>query len=282
MRALVMSGGGSLGAYQVGVAKYLASRGYDFDLFVGISVGAINAAHLAMFPSFEIGVARLEELWRKLTTGDVHKRWFPLGYVHALWKLGARNTSPLHDLIAKEFDAGRLCKGLVVGAVAIETGEYRTFDERHPEIDQGVLASSALPVFLEAVKLDGLTWVDGGARNVTPLADAIKRGADEIVVVTTFNDDSPKADPPRNVIGVGLATFQAMLHEIMMNDIKQAKRVNELKEAGSARQYPQFKRVQITLIQPSVGLNADAMAWDPAVTAKLIEQGVRDAREVLG
>lgn len=282
MKALVLSGGGSLGAFQVGVIKYLASRGESFDLFVGISVGAINAAHLAMFPSFQMGAERLVRLWRPLKTGDVHKRWFPFGYLHALWKLGARSTSPLRELIDRELDPARLCKGLVVGAVATETGEYRTWDETYPEIGSAVLASCSLPVFLEAQRLDGLTWVDGGARNVTPLADAIDRGATEIVVVTTFNDSPPKADPPGNALSVGLATFQAMLYEIMMNDIKRAKRVNDLIEAGAANQFRQYKRVGITMVQPIVGLDADAMKWDPATTARLIDQGVSDAREVLG
>lgn len=279
MRALVLSGGGSLGAFQVGVIKYLASQGDSFDLFVGISVGAINAAHLAMFPSFTIGAARLVELWGPLTTASIHKRWFPFGYAHALWKLGARNTSPLRELIDRELNPERLRKGLVVGAVAVETGEYRTFDERHPEIARAVMASCSLPVFLEAVKLDGLTWVDGGARNVTPLKDAIDHGADEIVVVTTFNGTPPSADPPSNVIGVGLGTFQAMLYEIMVNDIKHAKRVNELIKATG---YGSKKRVSIELVQPIDGLDVDAMEWDPATTAKLIDQGYHDAKEVLG
>ena len=280
MRALVMSGGGSLGAFQVGVIKYLASRGDSIDLFVGISVGAINAAHLAMFPSFMIGAARLVELWGPLKTEHVHKRWFPFGYAHALWKLGARDTSPLRELVDREFNPERLCKGLTVGAVAIETGEYRTWTEKDPEnIQRAVVASSALPVFLEAQRIDGYTWVDGGARNVTPLKDAIDRGADEIVVVTTFNGTPPDAETPSNVIGVGLGTFQAMLYEIMVNDIKHASRVNELIRLGSGGDR---RSVEIRLIQPIEGLDTDAMEWDPATTAKLIDQGYHDAKEVLG
>lgn len=287
MRALVLSGGGSLGAFQVGVIKYLASYGYSFDLFVGISVGAINAAHLAMFPSFEIGAARLVELWGPLKTEHIHKRWFPFGYAHALWELGARNTSPLRELIDREFDVERIRKAcdlprLVVGAVAIETGEYRIFDERHPEIARAVMASCSLPVFLEAVKIDGLTWVDGGARNVTPLKDAIDRGADEIVIVTTFNETPPSADPPSNVIGVGLGTFQAMLYEIMMNDIKHARLVNDLIGFAGRPDLDNKRAVSIELVQPIDRLDVDAMEWDPATTAKLIDQGYHDAKEVLG
>lgn len=284
MKALVLSGGGSLGAFQVGVIKYLASYGHSFDLFVGISVGAINAAHLAMFPSFEIGAARLVELWSPLTTGHIHRRWFPFGYLHALWKLGARNTSPLREIVERELNPERLRKGLVVGAVAIETGEYRTWTEKDPKnIQRAVVASSALPVFLEAQRIDGLTWVDGGARNVTPLKDAIDRGADEIVVVTTFPYGKPSVvKTPSNVIGVGLGTFQAMLYEIMVNDIKHASLVNELIKAGARDQFPQYKPVAIDLVQPIEALDADPMEWDPAATARMIEQGYNDAKEYLG
>src|SRR3954469_2870650 len=63
--AIVLSGGGSLGAVQVGALRALLESGVQPDLFVGCSVGALNAAFLATDPTVD-QVGRLERLWRSL------------------------------------------------------------------------------------------------------------------------------------------------------------------------------------------------------------------------
>src|SRR3954465_14923946 len=68
--AFVLSGGGNLGAVQVGMLQALADRGVVPDILVGTSVGAINAAFLAAGPS----PARVEELaaiWAQTRRRDV-------------------------------------------------------------------------------------------------------------------------------------------------------------------------------------------------------------------
>ena len=56
---LVLEGGGSKGAYQVGVLKALLENGYRFDAVTGTSIGALNGA----IPAQE-GPDTLEEIWR--------------------------------------------------------------------------------------------------------------------------------------------------------------------------------------------------------------------------
>lgn len=70
-RALVLSGGGARGAYQVGVLKALAAAqpagSQPFSILTGVSVGALNASVLATEPDdFPAGVAKLETIWRAL------------------------------------------------------------------------------------------------------------------------------------------------------------------------------------------------------------------------
>ena len=60
--AFVLSGGGSLGSMQVGCLEVLLEQGLVPDLIVGTSVGAINGAWLAKYPTLE-GVARLKKMW---------------------------------------------------------------------------------------------------------------------------------------------------------------------------------------------------------------------------
>src|SRR4051794_5891586 len=68
--AVVLSGGGSLGAVQVGALQALFAAGIQPDLFVGCSVGALNAAFVAAEPSSD-QLERLEGLWRGLDRAQV-------------------------------------------------------------------------------------------------------------------------------------------------------------------------------------------------------------------
>lgn len=63
---LVLSGGGAKGAYQVGVLKALQEYGIRIDVISGASIGALNGAILCAAPSLDIGIERLEEVWKKL------------------------------------------------------------------------------------------------------------------------------------------------------------------------------------------------------------------------
>src|SRR5262245_21423263 len=78
--ALVLSGGGARGAYQVGVLHGLAELGIlppgpsPFDIVVGSSAGAINATALAAYAdAFHEGVSRLERVWREIRPSDVFR-----------------------------------------------------------------------------------------------------------------------------------------------------------------------------------------------------------------
>lgn len=87
---LVFSGGGARGAYEVGVAKYLAEHNYEPSAYSGASIGALNAVLLGTAPTFREGVARLEQIWRSIQQEEIVKvdpGAFALVMLHAL---GAR------------------------------------------------------------------------------------------------------------------------------------------------------------------------------------------------
>src|SRR5437764_15272805 len=84
--AVVFSGGGSLGAAQVGALQALYEAGIVPDVVVGCSVGALNAAYLAVDPTAE-RVRSLEELWRRMDRADV----FPGGRFSVARKLAGRD-----------------------------------------------------------------------------------------------------------------------------------------------------------------------------------------------
>lgn len=63
---LVLSGGGAIGAYQVGILKALLELGVQIDMISGASIGALNGAILASAPSLQEGVRRMEDVWTSL------------------------------------------------------------------------------------------------------------------------------------------------------------------------------------------------------------------------
>jgi predicted acylesterase/phospholipase RssA len=65
-RALVLSGGGALGAYEAGVIKGLFDRGEDFEVICGTSIGALNGSFVA-----QNKLAELEATWRGIAARNV-------------------------------------------------------------------------------------------------------------------------------------------------------------------------------------------------------------------
>jgi len=70
--AVVLSGGGAKGAYQVGVLKALRERGVVPDIYCGTSVGAFNGGMLASGRTLD----EVEALWRGLRRSDVFTELF--------------------------------------------------------------------------------------------------------------------------------------------------------------------------------------------------------------
>jgi NTE family protein len=71
--AFVLSGGGSLGAVQVGMLQALAERDVRPDLLIGTSAGALNAAYVAGHGTGRPALEDLAAIWRGLRRQD----WFP-------------------------------------------------------------------------------------------------------------------------------------------------------------------------------------------------------------
>jgi len=73
--ALVLSGGGALGAYEVGVLKVLERVGLVPSLVVGVSIGAVNAT---AWLAHGLRTAPLEATWRRLRAAAIGMRWVTL------------------------------------------------------------------------------------------------------------------------------------------------------------------------------------------------------------
>ena len=106
--AIVLAGGGSLGAVQVGMLKALARQRIVPDFVVGASVGAINGAYFAVEPNEE-GVTRLERVWSRLHRADI----FPFSPLNSLLAIVGRRdhlVTPalLRSLVESELQCQKL------------------------------------------------------------------------------------------------------------------------------------------------------------------------------
>ena len=232
--AIVLSGGGAKGAFQVGVLEELiVNRGVQVDIAVGTSTGSIQALAVA-----QDDIPKLVQFWSSLRkNSDIYVKR-PLGVASAL--LGSKSiykANGLKQLLEEAADDERLRstgKKLRLGVVNLGTGLFRTIDETVPGIHNWVYASCAMPVFFEPLKTraaDGTEeqWVDGGVRDVTPLGSAMELNPRGIIVVRA----SPKPQPGRvqtyeDLIKIGLRAVGILQSEVSMNDLANATLINDM------------------------------------------------------
>jgi NTE family protein len=274
MKILCMSGGGSRGANSAGVIKHLiGDLETKYDGFAGISVGSINSAGLSMFKSGEEKEASkfLLDMWTSLDPKQVYKRWFPLGKIQALWNNSLYDSRPLGKFLNKHLDKEKIKssgKKLRMGAVSLNTGGYKVFDENYEDLVGAIMASSAFPMAFCPVELEGQLWLDGGLREVIPLQAAIDMGATEIDIITTGPLRS-KLDFPKKpgFADVGLRTIDLMSDEIVLNDIYEAIE----NDSG----------IKFRIFKPSEHL-PDSLDFSQENIQYMIKKGYEDARKITG
>lgn len=181
--ALVLTGGGSLGAVQVGMLRELRSSGVEPDLIVGVSAGALNGAFLAEDPGAGT-LDRMVELWSRVTTREI----LGLSWRSLLAIVGMRDhiadSRGLRALLARELrsqEFAQLQIPLHVISADLTTGESVVLSDG--SLPEAILASTAIPGVFAPVFRDGRSLVDGAVAAETPISVAIRLGADRLFVL---------------------------------------------------------------------------------------------------
>jgi NTE family protein len=197
--AIVLQGGGALGAYEYGVlqALYEQRPGFEPVAIAGISIGAITAAVLGGAKTDPI--AALDALWReKLTVPAVPVPWPPAPFDQSLalwgnpgmywpqaglwttpWLLTSiYDTAPLRQTLADLVDPLRLnadAPRVIVGAINVATGLMEFFGGGQPGglTFEHVAASGSLPPSFPMTTIGRHRYWDGGLFSNTPLSPAI-------------------------------------------------------------------------------------------------------------
>jgi NTE family protein len=226
--ALVMQGGGALGAYEWGAVTRLCEEGFHPVAVVGVSIGAVNAAAIAGARGGDI-CASLERLWGRLMmptpwfvpefmaetlSAFGHPAMFSLktDYHTFPWWTAYCDVSPLRRTLLDICDFDQINDPghmrFAVTATEIATGQLHHFCNTRPErriTPDHVLASGALPPGFPMAVVDGKAYWDGGVFDNTPVRPLFELlHADElddvpIVLINLFPDDA--AEPiPRNML----------------------------------------------------------------------------------
>jgi NTE family protein len=287
--ALVLSGGGAKGAFQVGAVKYAhEQRGYQWDVIAGVSVGALNGTMLAMRRE-----ERLEEIWSSLTRSQIYTGSLNLWAGLRLW-LGARSIyshEPLWRLIDREIDPRQVQIDLRIGTVSLRTGEYVLFRPTDRGFKKAVLASTAIPLIWPPVDVSAgrKDMVDGGMRNVSPLGDVLDTEPDQVIIVNCDPRRPPVTNRPlANALEIGRVALEVAVHETLVSDLREFLRINHMvrdaasygvtlyKEDGTP-----FKYYDYTIIEPDDSLG-DILDFSRESLDRRMQAGWDKAARVLG
>ena len=287
-RALVLSGGGSKGAFQLGALEVLRDNGFTYDCVAGVSVGALNGTMVA-----SDRLERLGQIWRTIKREDVYRGEWPWVLFNVLaGRKGLYDNTPLLELIRREVDPEAIDIPLEVGVVKLESGNYLPIRPQSSRFEELVFASTIIPVIWPPYELGGESFVDGGLRNITPLADVIGHNPRRIVIITTEPRDKPPATMRlSNIIDIAQRSLDILLDETFQNDIRTFLRINRLvkqaEEAGltlrdaNGRPYRFYEHLIIEPEEPlGSGLDFDRVRLNDwivqgraAAEAALEEQG---------
>jgi NTE family protein len=198
--AFVFSGGGNLGAIQVGQVLALLERGIVPDAVIGCSVGALNAAAIAAEPTVDQAV-RLATLWKGLQREDIfpttRRGRGPWLYIRngasAYADDGLRRLIHKWTASAKRFEdfTARLC----VVATSMRSGLEHWFESG--DVTLPLLASTALPGAFPPVEIEGDTYIDGGVVNNIPISKAFELNAKRVYVLDVGNHEEERPAPKR-------------------------------------------------------------------------------------
>lgn len=270
MRAFVLGGGGARGAMQVGALRALLEEGIRPDMWVGTSIGALNAAYLAVRGFTLQSLSGLEQAWYIAAELDLLPDSYLWLTVRSLFQRGGSGGEHrirrffVDQGLDPDFRFGQI-KGppLIVVAADLAAGcavLYGTDPDQ--SVLEGVLASSAIPPWVRPLRQDDHLLMDGGLVSNVPIEPAMAQGAVEIVAldVTDRRPVGPSAG------GVGPFFYQ-LVHTLG------ERQVEVEKQLAAARCVP----VHHVRLLPELPV----AVWEFPIAPPLIERGYQLMRVYL-
>ena len=244
MKALVVSGGGSKGAFGGGVAQYLIEEEKkEYDLLIGTSTGSL----LVPFISIK-KMDKLKEAYTTVTQKDIFyinpfkvknkngSLKVGINFKNVIWNVlfrrkksfgDAKNLKKLIHKFLNEKDfrtiksSGRevIC---TTTNMTLGVSEYKSSAEYgYGDFCDWMFASSTVPPFMGVVEKDGYEYADGAILEHAAIQEAINRGATEIDIIILRKEETEL--PPeiiRNAFHYIFRTIDLMMLEIGKSDVQ--------------------------------------------------------------
>ncbi|MBD1261303.1 patatin-like phospholipase family protein [Maribacter polysiphoniae] len=248
MRAMVISGGGSKGAFAGGVAEYLMKGlNHSYDLFLGTSTGSLLISHLALQK-----IEKIKEVYTSVNQNSIFSNCpFVIQKKHGVETIGIDHWNVLKNFYrgSKTFGESKNLLKLIkntlteeefhmlkngpkdivatVSNLSMNQVEYKSINDfNYEEFCEWIWISCNYTPFMSLVRKNGCEYADGGLGSMVPIEEAIKRGATEIDAIilqtetTMFN-----RLPSKNAFALLTSMFAFMLDRIEGQNIRIGKYV---------------------------------------------------------
>jgi|TARA_R110000868_G_scaffold29420_6_gene109411 NTE family protein len=248
MRALVISGGGSKGAFAGGVAQYLMQEmNHKYDLFLGTSTGSLLISHLALQK-----IEKIREVYTSVSQNDIFSNCpFVIKKKYGIETIGVHHLNVMKNFFRgsktfgesynllelikntislEEFEVlknGLLDIVVTVSNLSLNQVEYKSINNcTYEEFCEWIWVSCNYTPFMSLVKKNGCEYADGGLGSMVPIEEAIRRGAtvvDAIILQTEVTQLNRM--PSKNVFSLLTSMFAFMLDRIEQQNIRIGKYV---------------------------------------------------------
>lgn len=290
MRALVISGGGSKGAFAGGVAQFLIeNKKHEYDLFLGTSTGSLLIPHLAL--------GNIDKIYDIYTNVDMHKIFnvnpFIIKTRNGVDIVTINHFSVLRQLFRKkrtfgesknllklikaslpveEFNELKFSKKDVIVTVTNISNnetEYKSIkDFTYDEFCEWIWISGNYIPFMSLVKRNDCEYGDGGFSSLVPIQEAIHRGATEIDVVILETETNIK----NQVIGKNPFSLLIDLFRITLEQV-------EKQNITIGKLMARNKEVKLNLYYTPIKLTNNALIFDKDKMKEWWENGYKYAQE---
>lgn len=203
MTGLVLAGGGAKGAFHIGVVKAFLEKGYEFDGFVGTSMGAVNAAILAQ-GDFEKALDLWSNISMETLFDEDEKTLLEIGNIKLSTDLFSNIKKSLKKIIASQGIDTTKMKAFIsewldedklrasakdFGLVTVSINERKPYELYIEDIPEGqlknyIMASACYPGFKSEI-INEKPFIDGALYDNSPVNMLIRKGYNEIIEVRT-------------------------------------------------------------------------------------------------
>ena len=290
MRALVISGGGSKGAFAGGVAQYLIEEEKrQYDMFLGTSTGSLIVPYLAVND-----IPKVYNLFTNVTQRDIfsvspfvqrkkgNREYVSINFINSIWQFinkkrtfgesKALKKNIRRSFTEEEYESIKsLGKEVVVTVSNLSKNrvEYKSINEcTYEEFCNWIWISCNYIPFMSLAEVDGFEYADGGLGCVIPIREAILRGATEIDAIVLESENMVGIKVlGKNPFSLMISLFGHLLEQVEKHDIT----IGKLAAKN--------KNVTLNLYYTPTKLTENALIFNKRLMVKWWQEGFDHAKK---